>query len=396
MRPCGSRHAEHLRPDGVGLAYRRDVDQSSLVAIALAGLWIAYLVPHRLRYRQQLLDSCVEDRFSGELRVLRVAGTGAAAHAPSSDRDAAVRSTGRIHPVRQRVEGPREQSAGLERGGRTMERPHVHRDRAVADAARHTASEHAARAAYLARRAAAARRRAVLTGLLLLAVVAGWGAVATGALGIVAGAVPTALLAGVLVLGRRAVIAGARADARWAAGEGARPPVADAVRAARSSGAGRATVVGRAVHPSEATTEVMARVGERRDSTGVASSAATVAVEAEAAPVAAEPVAGEFVAERVAARPDAVEDRPEAIGPTPEETSSTWVPVPVPRPAYTLKPMARRPEPAPLVLDADPVAVADDVAAGSDESGPVTDDAAPTTGGLDLDAILARRRAAGE
>lgn len=277
-----------------------------------------------------------------------------------------------------------------------MDRPHAHRDRAVADAARHTAAEHAARAAYLARRAAAARRRAALTVVLLLAVVAGWGAAAVGSVGIAAGVVPSCLLAGVLVLGRRAVIAGARADARWAAGEGGRPAVADAVRAARSA-SGAATVVGRAVHPSDATTEVMARVGERRDAAGAGSSPAaqTAATRVAAESQAAESEAAESQA-AVAARQDTTEGRSEATREAPQEESSTWVPVPVPRPAYTLKPMARRPEPAPLVLDAEPGASAGGVAAGSDGPAAVVDDDAPTTGGLDLDAILARRRAAGE
>lgn len=397
------------------------MDQTGFVAIALAGLWIAYLVPQRLRYRQQLLDSCVEDRFSGELRVLRVAGAWSAAHDGRDDATGhdAIRSTGRIHPVRAlpgpetTTQGP---TAGPERGGRTMDRPHAGRDRTVADAARHTAAEHAARAAYLARRAAAARRRAALTGVLLLAVLAGWGSVAVGALGLAAGVVPSALLVGVLALGRRAVLAGARADARWAAGEGARPPVADAVRAARSASAAP-RVVGRAVHPSEATTEVMARLGERRDATGTSSSSAAPARAergpADTAPVAAGPDAGRATpAERAGA---ADVGGGASTGPVAEEPESTWVPVPVPRPAYTLKPMARRPEPAPLVLDEEPAdrigTAATDVgakASGANASGAADDattvppsgagpdDATPTTGGLSLDAILARRRAAGE
>ncbi|HWS56965.1 MAG TPA: hypothetical protein VN257_00365, partial [Actinotalea sp.] len=51
------------------------MDQAGLVVIAMAGLWIAYLVPHRLRYRQQLLEARADDRFSERLRVIRVART---------------------------------------------------------------------------------------------------------------------------------------------------------------------------------------------------------------------------------------------------------------------------------------------------------------------------------
>ncbi|HWS59078.1 MAG TPA: hypothetical protein VN257_11100, partial [Actinotalea sp.] len=77
---------------------------------------------------------------------------------------------------------------------------------------------------------------------------------------------------------------------------------------------------------------------------------------------------------------------------------ATWVPVPVPRPSYVLKPAARRADPAPLVLDqpgAAPATAAPATAAPEAEDVPVADDR-PTTGGLALDAILARRRASGE
>lgn len=369
------------------------MEGTGFVAIALAGLWIAYLVPQRLRYRQQLLDSCVEDRFSGELRVLRVAGARPVAGDGRDEGHDAVRSTGPIHAI-----GPWAGSRAVERsgravrppvarerGGRTMDRPHVGRDRAVADAARRTASQHAARAAYLARRAAAARRRAALTGVLLVAVVVGWGAAGLGSAGVVAGAVPTGLLAGVLLLGRRAVVAGARADARWAAGEGATVPVADAVRAARARSASGSVVVGRAVHPSDATTEVMGRVGERRRGVGEASAVSEPAAEPVSVPVAEVSETDEGSA---AAIPSV--DRASAE----PEATSTWVPVPVPRPAYTLKPMARRPEPAPLVLDE--VTVETSAASGTAAPDAGDADEAPTTGGLDLDTILARRRAAGE
>ena len=54
-------------------AYRRDVnDLAGPVALALVGLWVAYLVPHKLRYRQQLLESRADDRFSEALRVVAV------------------------------------------------------------------------------------------------------------------------------------------------------------------------------------------------------------------------------------------------------------------------------------------------------------------------------------
>ncbi|TWH30936.1 hypothetical protein L600_002800000010, partial [Isoptericola variabilis J7] len=60
---------------------------AGLAALALFVLWLGYWVPQRLRHRQQLLESRVEDRFSGGLRVLAVAGGGpSAAIAPPAER----------------------------------------------------------------------------------------------------------------------------------------------------------------------------------------------------------------------------------------------------------------------------------------------------------------------
>ncbi len=99
-----------------------------------------------------------------------------------------------------------------------MDRPHGTQDRITADAARRAAQARAARAAAVARRAAAARRRALLAGVLVLATVVGWAAfVVVPAVGWVAGVAPTVLLSTVLVLGRRAVLAGREADAEWEA-----------------------------------------------------------------------------------------------------------------------------------------------------------------------------------
>jgi len=309
------------------------VSQAGVVLLCVAVLWIAYLVPHLLRYRQQLLESRTDDRFSEHLRVVRVARVTKGALVGRQVAAPAGRVL--LHPP-----------AG--RGGGSVDRPHDLADRVVADAARRTATERAQRAAYLARRSVGARRRAVLATLLLVLAVAGWVGAAAGGPVLALGLAPTALLAAVLVLGRRAVLLGRRADADWASGRPA---------AAHRPAQRVPTAVGHPVRPSEDVTEVMARV---------AATAATAAIaaqpEADVAPATAET--------------SAVTDGP------------TWVPVPVPRPAYALKPAVRRPEPAPLALDD-----AGDAAAGYERALQV---AAPATGGIDLDAILARRRAAGE
>lgn len=370
------------------------------MAIALAGLWIAYLVPHRLRYRQQLLESRADDRFSEHLRVLKVAQ--AASGGAADVRHHARPSSAQLHPS---LHAGRERRAG--RGGRSMDRPHAARDRIAADAARRSAAEHAQRAAHLARRAAAARRRALITVVLLLAVAGGWAAVAAMSAALLVGAVPTVLLVAVLGLGRRAVVVGARADAEWEAGAATRLPAP-----ARTP-----SVVGRAVRPSDAVTEVMARVPSEVTDASAARTVARAGAAARAASAATDSSA-------VAATSDAAHDeafptsRPERSRSTPtadvagraaDPEASTCEPVPVPRPAYTLKPAARRAEPAPLVLDdasrAESAAAAHHEAVADETPAPSRDGAGssagtsagrPAVGGVDLDGILARRRAAGE
>lgn len=377
------------------LTYRRDVNQQAgFVAIALAGLWIAYLVPHHLRYRQQLLESRADDRFSEHLRVLKVAQ--AAGRGAADVRQHARPSSVQLHPA---LPAGRDRRAG--RGGRSMDRPHAARDRIAADAARRSAAEHAQRAAHLARRAAAARRRALITVVLLLAVVGGWAAVAASGAALLVGAVPTVLLGAVLGLGRRAVVAGARADAEWEAGAATRLPAP-----ARTP-----SVVGRAVRPSDAVTEVMARVPSEVTDASTARTVARLDAAARAAAATAEALAAtsddDATPSRTAGTGRSAE-RSHAPERHAEPEGSTWEPVPVPRPAYTLKPSARRPEPAPLVLDDAPAAGSAAVAADEDgasarqgSGGPVDRSAAtsggrPAVGGVDLDGILARRRAAGE
>jgi type II secretory pathway pseudopilin PulG len=53
-------------PSNVILVY-----PSSLVLVAILGVWAAYLVPHWLRRRDELAQSRTRDRFSGGLRVLQ-------------------------------------------------------------------------------------------------------------------------------------------------------------------------------------------------------------------------------------------------------------------------------------------------------------------------------------
>jgi hypothetical protein len=105
-------------------------------------------------------------------------------------------------------------------------------------------------------------------------------------------------------------------------------------------------------------------------------------------PHAAETVAEETVAEETVAEETVAEESvPEPVG------RRTWVPVPVPPPTYTLKPMVPRPEPAPL----------ETLIPAASASGPaVPAPAAPRVhrrwvgeeqAAVDLDSVLRRRRA---
>ncbi|WP_146842662.1 hypothetical protein [Cellulomonas composti] len=311
------------------------------VALALVGLWVAYLVPHKLRHRQQLVESRVDDRFSDGLRVLAVSERRARSQV-SAPECGTTSTTGLLtpgsgFPVRRTVTAT---------GGTAVDRPTAQQDRITAEAARRSAQTRAAHAAALARRGAAARRRGALAGALLVLTVLGVvAAAALPAVTWVVAAVPAALLATVVVLGRRAVIAGRAADAAWTG------RIAQAERevvVARQPGP---VITGRAVKPSQTPTQAIAQVVvEEQDS--------------------------------------AAED-------------GTWSPVPVPRPTYALKPSAPRYEPAPLTDLEGSTAVRTSAGTSSSESDegattPAAVVAPPTTGSIDLDGILAKRRASGQ
>ncbi|MFC8923214.1 hypothetical protein [Cellulosimicrobium sp. NPDC057127] len=453
---------------------------SGIVALAVFLLWFGSYVPHRVRHRQQLVDARTEDRFSGALRVLAVVGPAVAAPTLATGRLGAV--GGGVAAVAagpagapRALLGPGPGGSGRpgEPGGavqrvRSDDRAHQEGEHAMdgtdSAAPRRGATPRApvtspvsvpraspSRLAMLERRAAAARRRLTLTVVLVVAAAATWVVVGLGVAPWWAGVVPTALLALVLVLGRRAVLAAQRADAAWLAERRAesravRGPVAGAPPAPR---AGRPRVTGHAVHASQLSTQMIPRVGVREPvgastsggsegratagradtsddaaegssapsartattsatpttSTTAPTATATAGTEASGAEasgaeaVAAEgrPVTGEAATERPAADRDAREKdgrRVEDHVPS----GRAWDPVPVPRPTYTMKPSAPRREPAPLPQDEPAAAAAPVVTA------PVTPERAEgdvqkprtETLGLDLNEILARRRAAGQ
>ena len=377
-------------------------DIAGLVALAVIGLWIAYLVPHRLRYRQQLLESRTEDRFSDALRVLAVTD----ARRRAARAVEARAECGPDRPKRSELLSPARgvpvgaSPAVTEGRGGVVERPYGTQDKLSADDARRAAQLRARRAASVARRAAAARRRALLTGVLLAASAIAWAVVGLTSLAVTAAVVPTVLLGGVLLLGRHAVVAGRRADEAWERQQRER------AEALLRPAAPRARVTGRAHHPSESHTEAIARVGadtrptERSaDADAPADRAASEGADEDSAPADADAdrPAADAQAGPTAPEPSTVTAPVEVGGATAEPSSDGWSPVPVPRPTYTTKATAPRREPLPLVVDEPTHPVTAEAApegdAGTSDSADAVTSAAPP---VDLDAILARRRAAGE
>ena len=297
-----------------------------------------------------------------------------------------------------------------------MDRPHAAAERRSADAARQVARIRAGFAAAQSRRAAAARRRGLLAALLLVATSTGWAVVGFTAVPWYAGAVPTALLVATLVAGRVAVVSGTHNDARW------RQLIDEAEREAvkartgsvrtvvpRSSGTRRAAAprstevrrpapraatgstrprvelattalssgpVGRAVRPSEHVTDVFDVIVADRGETATSVRHASGPTPVTRPPTPSGPVRP--------TRPRRAAD--ESARPSEPVERADWEPVDVPPPAYTLKPAVPRPDPAPL---SDQTPVSQTPAEPAPEPGP------STSGSIDLNAVLERRRASG-
>ncbi|QUB99874.1 hypothetical protein [Cellulosimicrobium cellulans] len=404
---------------------------SGIVALAVFLLWVGFYVPHRVRHRQQLLDARTDDRFSGSLRVLAVAGPGGGGFDRWDARLDGVTTVAAIASGPAGAGGrPLLGAAGTQSRseGRTHDEEGTHAMGSTVSASpsrgapprRQPASEQS-RLELLERRAAAARRRLALTVVLLLATVGVWVVVALGLVPWWAGVVPTAFLGLVLVLGRRAVLAAQRSDAAWlaerrAAARAARGAVLGAPPAPRGA---RPRVTGRAVHGSQVSTQMIPRVTPQDLARANAAASADAGAPATTGASSRERATASGPAESPASEePAPAADEPTTVRETTPvvevevvdaervPTGRAWDPVPVPPPTYTMKPTAPRREPAPLTDDdvvsptvsarVEPVVAADarsgaPTPAAGDERKPSTE-----TLGLDLNEILARRRAAGQ
>lgn len=445
-----------------GLTYRRPVG-SSWGGPALAALfvcWLCYYVPVRLRLRQQVADARTEDRFSDGLRVLAVAGGDpVAAPEPRAVTGSVPLLTSRASQVgagAPNAAGAEERSASMPEDDTHARTSNARTSPAPTAPARATAGGRAAGSptlSLLERRAAAARRRLLVTVAALVATLVVGGLAVARLAPAWAVAVPAAVLVGVLVLGRRAVVAEKRADAaRSQAARLAAQQRAVAARRARLGSplaprySGRTTITGVAVHASSTSTQMIPRVTSaelarvagvgadgasavsrqrtRRAATGSAvpeaPGARTTVGSAGAATTGAAAAAGANTASDATAS--------DAAGSDAAGSDSTWEAAAVPPPTYTMKPAARAPRAAsadtpavaaPLPAPVDPRTLAGLEApgsvtlpgrAGTSDEGPATsstasgeagtagDEPRPTTEtlGISLDAILARRRAVGQ
>jgi len=387
---------------------------AGLVALAILVVWLAYFVPSRLRHRQQVSTARTEDRFSAQLRVVAVSGGKSLERAPGGD----------CAPGAQRTDRLLTPPNGISAGNRRTREAH--------DVERSGIS--AARREQVSRRAAAARRRALVTAvtatLTVLTVVLG----AVTPLPMLVALVPGVLLGGVLVLGRRAAVADARAEAELSHRERVAARARESVRvSARTSGArlvGRPApvvkprVTGRAVPVSHAATQALGSASSlAAASRGVAPEVAASVERAVGAerpasirPGSARPAAARTdAAARAAGQAPATRTERTAV----DGAAASWTETGVPRPTYAIKPAAPRWEPAPLSAEIERVArrlgawdeqdgtaataVAEelDVALTPVETESDAMAAAEPTraaGGLGggLDGILERRRAAGE
>ncbi|PFG44265.1 hypothetical protein ATJ88_2986 [Isoptericola jiangsuensis] len=332
-------------------------------------LWLGFWVPQQLRRRQVLADAGLDDRFSGGLRVLAMADGTNGRRGMTARRTSGTPPTGATPRVTAGSGGPHPRS-----GDRT------------------------ARLQVLERRAARARRRLTLTVLLALLTAAAWTVVGLGYVPWPVATVPSVLLAVVLVLGRVAVVAARRSDARWRADRRAQRQRATQERTLAHGGPyaprNRARITGLAVHPSDTSTQMIPRVQP-------AATVPTGAPRARTTPAVAtdEPVAPE-------SEPEPAPIPLGTVGVTRPVGGEPWDPVPVPLPTYVTKPLAPRPTvPLPPEL-ATSSAPAPRPAAGEQRASvaPETpaeplagDEPRPRTEtlGLPLEQILARRRAAG-
>ncbi|MGG5258105.1 hypothetical protein [Phycicoccus avicenniae] len=301
---------------------------SSLIFLVLLGVWAAYFVQYWIRRRDHLATARSVEQFSAAMRVLERRQT-----IPRTDlSDPAPRSFS-VHPAR-------------------SARPQVVVKRAVPA---EMPTPRTVSAPVVVHRGVPRRVRALA---LLTSLV---GLVVTGVLALLSVLVPWAPLValGAIVLSLGWVRSGVRAE--QAARAAARRRAREMARR-RASAPAAASVRRTAARPATASSApATTEVAEPVEVVGRTEVEVEVAVEP-AAPVAAEPVAPAAVVEPVVAAEVVPEPEPviEYVHLVDEDDIPlTWDPVPVPRPTYTMKAKAERPEVAPAAVTPEPAAAPD-------------------------------------
>ncbi|MFD6142349.1 hypothetical protein [Promicromonospora sp. NPDC060271] len=366
---------------------------AGLTAAALFVLWLGYWLPSLVRYRSELADSRVPDRFSAGLRIVAMSGSGRKGGAMVTDGK------------------PRGTGQGVPRVARPTPKGHPLQ---IMVRGRPLTAERIRRVERRARRAARARRRLIVSAFLLVCSIVAWVLVGLDRLHWGTAVAPSAMLLFVLFLGRRAARAARRADARWQATVRAARQRATQARVLANGGPyaprNRAQVTGLAIHGSSTQTQAIPRV-VRKD-------VLDEILDGPAQPKVIEvPVEDEAQAEDPVAEPAKREEPP---------SGRAWDPVPVPLPTYVTKPAAPQRQPAALPASSTasrgPAASSGPTAGRQPGSGAVLPPSIPVSGsaragadpvtedellrgepprmksetlGKPLEEILARRRAAG-
>ena len=314
------------------------MDPSSLIFVAIIGIWAAYLLQHWVRRRDQLATARSIDRFSGAMRVLERRAPVPAVPAQPASRTYVVAQVTAHVPTRSSVSAehaPARTSTPAQVG--------THSPKTAASTPQAGAS--VSPASVRATNARAIRRRAQTLLALLVATMLGWALVPLTPVRWWAGPLVTAVLVG--------YVAHLRSTARQ------RRQRREAVQRGASTRAKRSSV--RAVAG-----QVAAWQRERlAQATGRSATSSDSAAPAESG---AEATSGD--------RADELADSTEDAGAAGQSDDRSWQPVPVPPPTYTLKPKAP-------VVRAQPA-----------QASPPTS-AESTTETFDLDEILERRIASG-
>jgi hypothetical protein len=314
------------------------VDPSSLIFVVIIGIWAVYLLQHWVRRREQLATSRSVDRFSEAMRVLERRAPIPISLPPSQNRPYVVAPT----------------TAPAQSAERTPEVAMTHETR--------TMTSRDARAAVPPRRTRGRTHR--LRALILLALVIGtpacWAAHIWGTLLLWPAMTVTALMVLDLLFVRAVVRRGA-----------ARKRMALRRTTSTTSATSRTSTARRRPMPRQRAKTFPAPVRRPRSSTTSAQRPVAEAVATSGVAVMTE--------ERVSLHsPDAITEVIVLEG--------GWEPVAVPPPTYTMKPKADRPVEPAARLEAD------------SDSAPSREPLQPAVAidDLDLDAVLDRRRAAGE